>query len=62
MTGQELIDIIKTNNLEDHEVVIKFMEPAPASAWGVTYRQFDVEGLGDIGHSDKVVIFGVSER
>ncbi len=62
MTGQELIDIIKTNNLESFQITVKFTEPTPTSEWGITYRSFDIGGLDDIGHSDKVAIIGIVER
>ncbi len=57
MTGQEIIDLIRENGLEDFEMNISFSEidPTPDAPWGgYNVRCFEITGLGDIGHSDKI--------
>lgn len=62
MTGQQLIDLIKANELEDFEFIAKLSE-IDSSGWGVNVRSFMFEDrLADIGHSDKMAILDLTER
>lgn len=61
MTGQQLIDIIKNNQLEDFEIIIRRSEFKPGDNW-MTIQSYELKGLTDIGYSDKVALFGIKER
>ncbi len=64
MTGQQIIDLIRENGLEDFEINISFSEidPTPDAPWGgYNVRRFEITGLGDIGHSDKTFKMGIKE-
>ncbi|GAB4001603.1 hypothetical protein GCM10028807_58160 [Spirosoma daeguense] len=61
MTGQQLIDLIKQHQLEEFRLIAKFSEETK-SEWGITFRQFDIEELADIGHSDKIAVLQIKEQ
>lgn len=50
MKGKELIKLIEDNNLEDFEVCVIF-----TGGYNVfpNIKSIDLQGLGDIGHSEK---------
>lgn len=57
MTGQQLIDLIQTNGLNDFEIMVSLLEidHTPNAPWGgYNSRTFEVENeITDIGYSDK---------
>lgn len=68
MKVSELIKHLQ--NYEDFDVRISFRDDVLDNATGATnmasywptYRWFNLTGIGDIGHSDKVVQLEVEER
>jgi len=61
MKGKELIELIQSNKLEEWDIV--FTQTVEVhDAYGIQFNDFDVEQLDDLGHSDKVAIFSLTER
>jgi len=60
MTGRELIELIKDNDLEDFEINVSYSYP-DGSEWGTTYVSGTIIGIVDIGYSDKSVILDWEE-
>lgn len=63
MTGKELCDYIKQNELEDFTLEISIYEgPSKGRIPWPNYRHFENIELGDIGYSDKVFLLDVDYR
>lgn len=58
MKVKELIEVLKP--FEDFDVEISLLEP-DGSSWGISCRTFNVEGIEDIGYSDKIVSLKIIE-
>lgn len=59
MKGQDLIDYIKDNKLEDFDLKFLFVEGYKGMF--PVYRKFKVEAIEDVGYSDKVITLGGEE-
>lgn len=58
MKGHQIIELITKNGLEDFEIQLSIMtkgNPFP------NIQGFEITGLADIGHSDKVVLLEGNE-
>lgn len=55
MKGQELIDYIKENNLEDFEIEVSVTDEEASDKWLSLIRIENIEPT-DIGYSEKVLI------
>ncbi len=53
MTGQQIIDLIQENGLEEFEMNVSFSDIGNMPNTPYNVRRFEIIGLGDIGHSDK---------
>ena len=53
-----MIKIIQDNGLEDFSIRVSFYTETN-DKWGFELETLNIESLGDIGHSDKIVTFDV---
>ena len=59
MKAKELAEMLLKYPDFDVQMVISELDN---SKWGMTVRTFDIIGIGDIGHSDKVIQLDNEER
>lgn len=59
MTGKQIIEIISEYNLEDFD--IEMTSSNFSVGFPLESKIYKVTGLEDIGHSDKVAVFGFEE-
>ena len=55
MNGNELIDYINKNGLQDFKIEVSVTDGVGANGW-INYRRVSNLEFADIGHSDKIVI------
>lgn len=60
MKCKELIQILKEH--PDFDVRISLFEADGSTGWGAGLRTFKIIGVGDIGHSDKILQLDLDER
>ena len=58
MKGKDIIKLIQDGNLEDFEV--EFAVESPGEIFP-DVKSFSIEGLADIGHSDKILVLEAKE-
>ncbi len=59
MKVKELIKLLK--DYPDFDVETSIFEK-DNSVWGATLRSFDINGIADVGHSEKVVILSIKQN
>lgn len=65
MTGKDIIKLIKDHDLEDHHIHLQlndFNFKSDEGGWGFDLKEFEMTGVDDIGHSDRIVKIGIKER
>lgn len=64
MKGKDIIKIIQDNQLEEFELKVNTTEieenfSNSDEVWNYNLKQYFIDELVDIGHSDKTVTFGI---
>jgi hypothetical protein len=59
MKAETLINLLK--KYPDYEVKMTIFEP-DHSSWGMLLRRFDINGIDDIGYSDKIIHLDIEEE
>jgi hypothetical protein len=61
MKGQEIINIIQQNGLEDFKIRVN-VTISHDGDWGTNYEIYEFDKTFDIGNSDKTVTFNTIEK